>query len=288
MEEEKETTGMSEKKEEFSEKKKSNKESSEKKIVEKKKGNEYFLEEEDDVEKEPSENEEDSEEESEEDDPEDDKDDSPKETKKLLIAIGVVILFFAAFFLVKYIRGPTGGVVTIDDLHQQNIEGEGGEGNYVYNGYSFVFLDGMWYTQVQDKEGILFDIPLHFGPNDLENVSVVGELDPSFWKDGEVYVTFEPLSENMQFIALSVSELGLNLIKGLGTKPKAACAKNETKACETRPIMTCDSEASVIYVKQANQTVVRLDENCVMLQGKDWELVKAVDRFLYKFYGVMP
>lgn len=213
------------------------------------------------------------------------KEDSPKDTKKLLILIGIVVGCFALFFLIRFVYSPTGGAVTIDELHKQNLEGKTSDINYLYNGFSFVYVNGLWYTQVQG-ENTLFDIPLHFGPKELEEILVIGGVDNSFRKN-EVYITFNPLSQDMQYIALSSAELSLNLVKGLGIIPVAACIKNETDACKDRPIITCDSGEAAIFIKRANQTMVRLDGNCVILQGKGWGLVKATDRFLLKWYGIM-
>jgi len=217
----------------------------------------------------------------------DNKEDSPRETKTLLIAILVVIVFFIVFFLARNMLSPTGEVVTIDDLHNQNIEGDETVFNYLYNGYSFVFTNGLWNTQVQSPvDETLFDIPLHYGPKDLEDISVVGSLDIGFYKPN-VYVAFDPLSEDMQYVALSAAELSLNLIKGLGVVPTAACAQNETEACEDRPIITCDGDEAVVYIKKAEDTLVSLEGDCVVIQGDGENIIRATDRFLYMQYNIM-
>ena len=128
---------------------------------------------------------------------------------------------------------------------------------------------------------------MHFGPRDLEEVPVIGNLDKSFEKQ-ETYITFDPLSQDMQYVALASAELSINLVKGFGIIPIAACIKQETEACKDRPIVTCDNkDKAVIFIKRANQTAVQLKENCIILQGQGKELVKAVDRFLYDQYNIM-
>jgi len=214
-----------------------------------------------------------------------------RSSKKLLILIGVIIGIFIVFFAFSfgYNKFFTGNsVLTLSDLHVKNLNGEFGEENYIYNGFSFVYLDNLWYTQVMRPDGTLLDIPLRFGPKDIENVSTEGVIDESFMKN-EVYVTFDPTDTPLSYVALSASELSSNLASGMGVLPVAACSENETDACAIRPIVDCDDkDKAVIYLKKSNSSAsVKLNGNCVILEGEDWELIKAVDRFLYKWYQVM-
>jgi hypothetical protein len=212
-----------------------------------------------------------------------------KDSKKILILVGVVIGFFLLAFFAKFVYNLySDNAVTIDELHKKNLEGKTSDTNYLYNGFSFVYVDNLWYTQVKRDDGTLLDVPLHFGPKELENILVTGKINDSF-KQASIYVTFDPTGHELKFVALSSAELSLSLAKGMGILPIAACDKNETAACINRPIVTCkDSDKSVIYLKQSNSTgIVRFKGNCVELEGDGWELVKATDRFLLKWYRVM-
>jgi len=211
-----------------------------------------------------------------------------KDSKKLLIIIALVIGLFAAGFLLRFNSSPTGQVITIDQLHRDNIEGKESDINYVHKGFSFVYIDGLWYTQIQLKDESMIDVPLHYGPRDLKDIPVSGKLSKSFFKP-EVYITFNPTEKELQYVALSSAELSLNLHTGMGVKPIAACDRNATKACKNRPILTCaDKDKPIIYFKQTNSSgKVRLKGNCVELEGSSLEMVKATDRFLYLLYGVM-
>ncbi len=210
-------------------------------------------------------------------------------TKKLLIVVGVIIGIFAVGFLVRFVYSPENEIITIDEMHRKNLEDGGNEINYIYNGFSFIYLDNMWYTQVQrHSDNSLMDIPLHFGPKDLENISIDGGVSDDF-KKSQVYITFDPTDERLNYVALATAELSLNLAKGIGVYPIAACAVNETETCNTRPIVDCDDEdKAVIYLKQTEGAgEVIMDDNCVELRGNDWELAKATDRFLLQWYQVM-
>lgn len=211
-----------------------------------------------------------------------------KDSKKLLIMIVVIIGLFALFFFVRFVYNPEAKVLTIDDLHKKNLEGKESDLNYIYNGFSFVKMDNLWYTQVQARDSLI-DIPLHFGPKELEEIPVTGKIDSFFNKQEEIYVTFDPNDTPLGYVALSSAELSLNMAKGINIMPVAACAKNETIACENRPIVDCsDEDKAVIFLKQTDSTgSVKLKGNCIELEGNKEELLKATDRLLFKWYEVM-
>ena len=210
-----------------------------------------------------------------------------KSSKPLYIAIGVILLCFAVLFAIRFIRSPTAEVITIDELHEKNIKGEISDINYVYNGFSFVFADGLWYTQVQKKDTI-WDVPLHFGPKHVGNISIIGKLNNNFgYNNDTVYITFDPTGEDLQYIALASAELSLSLTKGFGITPIAACSENKTEVCSQRPIKTCEDKEDIIYIRQANEAKVELNGNCIVIQGDDWEIVKSADRLLLKWYKII-
>ena len=212
-----------------------------------------------------------------------------QDTKRLLILIGVVIgifiLFFAGFRLTLYLRGSTGKVVTIDEMHQLNLEGKGEEMDYVYNGFSFIYSNGAWYTQAQRGDTV-YDIPLHFGPRDVENISVKGSIDPAFGNNRIVYVSFDPSDP---YVGLAAIELSLNLGKGLDVATKSACDKDyDIDACKERSVVTCsDVNKSVVLIRQADETKVTLNGKCIIIEGRDKELMRAVDNAILRFYGIL-
>ncbi|MEM3127170.1 MAG: hypothetical protein QW331_03840, partial [Candidatus Woesearchaeota archaeon] len=97
----------------------------------------------------------------------------------------------------------------------------------------------------------------------------------------------DPFDAN-QYTALSAAEMSLSLYKAIGRQPIASCSINETFACQKRPIVTCDDEnLAVIYLKHGERPKVLFDNNCIIVQGRGEDLVKATDRFLYYWYGVI-
>lgn len=205
------------------------------------------------------------------------------DTFKILIVIGILVGCFVLFIAVRHFTGEK--VVTIDDLHRMNLEGKESENNYMYHGYSFVRVGDLWYTQIQRGDK-LFDIALHHGPRELENVSVSGRINSTFNSD-KIYISFNPEGKHMEWTALAAAALSTNLAKGIGVTPVAACDRNAT-VCEGRPIVTCASGKPVIYLSQAKENAgIVFKGNCVTLEGKQDELMRAVERFLLMWYKVM-
>ena len=161
----------------------------------------------------------------------------------LIAAIVVIALILVSLFILKnFQKEPP---KTIDDLHALNLKGKlNPDQGYLYGGYSFVYANGLWYTQVQNKAGTsLFGIPLHYGPNDLRDVQIGGYLNSTLFDSiNQIYITFDPLGSNLNYVALAIGEFDQSMIKAFNKMPIASCDKNETTACSDRPIITCRSE----------------------------------------------
>jgi len=211
-----------------------------------------------------------------------------KDTKWFFMIIILIIGAFALFFVVRHITTPTG--YTIEDMHNLNLEGKAEGENYVYNGYSFVKIGQMWNTQLQLKD-TLVNLMLRYSPKELEDVTVTGRFDSEGFNQGYVYITFDPDGENLQYVALAAADISTSLGKALKVKPIAACSKNITEACKDRPIITCENEEPTIYLKQSESeedTAIIFIDKCVVIKGKDFNLVRAADRFLLAWYKIMP
>ncbi len=164
-----------------------------------------------------------------------------------------------------------------------------------YNYYEFKKIDNMWHTDWQ-RDGQVYDVSLRYSPLEVEKVPVSGNLNTTFVRQ-PFYMTFDPDSNStnssdntdFKYLALSFSELGLNWARGMGYQILSACTRNVSEACIDRPIVNCDDDdKAVFYVRIAKEPRVTLDGNCLIIEGNDVELIKAVDRVLYHFYGIMP
>lgn len=203
------------------------------------------------------------------------------------ITVLIIILIIAAIFSLRYcgskeeivqIETPSGDVVNVIASSQ-----------YSYNGYDFSQgNDGLWYTYVKVDPQTEYYVRLHHGPVELEKIPVEGDIDESFEGVEKVYLTFDPEGESLSHITLATGEIGTNFVKAFRIGLEGACTVNRTKACEQRPIITCDNtDKPTIMFKEDTETKVILDGNCVTIQGEGEDIVKASERLLYYLYGVM-
>ena len=134
----------------------------------------------------------------------------PHSDKYFYIILAAIIVVFISIIAFRNLSSPT-GAASFDELHELNLKGKlSSDEGYVYNGFSFVLFDGLWYTKVGIGENN-FQIPLHFGPKDVEAVPVTGDLSNDFNQGNEIYVTVNPISSDQDYIALAASELAQNL-----------------------------------------------------------------------------
>jgi hypothetical protein len=200
----------------------------------------------------------------------------------LAILFGILIILGLILVSIKIFSPPSA-----DDIKEDIIKHGRTDDGYMYNGFIFIKRDNLWHTEWQ-RGDLLYNLHFHYSPAHVDQISVTGSLNEN-QDTSKVYVTFNPLEENISLIGLAASELSLNLVKGLGTKITPACTKNETPGCHDRPIITCDNtNESVFYVKTGKETGIFLDGNCVVIQGSGNDLLKAVDKTLYDFYGIIP
>lgn len=193
--------------------------------------------------------------------------------KAFLIVIGILALITAAIFIIPKIYTPPS------------------PNRLIYNNFEFKKAsDGFWQTQWQ-SEGKVYDITLRYNPKEVETVPIRGQLNNTFNRQ-PYYITFDPQQDNnsdYKYIALAVGELGLNAVRGLGKTIESACTKNLSDACLEHAIVTCDDDdKAVYYLRIAPEPRVGLEGNCLILEGSELDLIKAVDRVLYHFYKIIP
>lgn len=195
---------------------------------------------------------------------------SDKDTKKLVIMILsflaiLLIIFIVSKYLYAYYSTPE---------YPQ----------YTYNGFEFVKIAGLWHTKWQ-KDNNLYSVRLRYGPKESEDIPFYEEGAP-FTPTGKIYITFDP-GQGKKYVALAGTELSLSLANTFNITPVAACTKNET-GCSTRPIITCDNtEDAVIYIKEATPPSITARNNCLIIQGDGENLVRAADKVLWIWYGII-
>jgi hypothetical protein len=210
-----------------------------------------------------------------------------KNTKNLLIVIGFVVLMFLLFYFLVFFGRQEKNVMTVDELHEANLAGRlEPEKGYVYNGYSFVKFGDLWYSRLQ-KNDTVYDITFNYDPKSVENISVSGQLEGGFKRDGIVHITFDPTGNDLKYVAVSNYGLSRSLARAFGYNITAACTKNITAACQKAGVVLCGEPGnSVIYFKEDDKTEITLKGTCVTVQGRGEEIIRAKDRLLLRWYGV--
>ncbi|MFC1741782.1 hypothetical protein ACFL3V_04575 [Nanoarchaeota archaeon] len=213
-----------------------------------------------------------------------------KDMKNLFIVGGVVLVVFVLFAFIIFVYKPGGtDVMTIDEMHEKNIKGKlKPEQGYIYNGFSFVNFMGVWYTQLS-KGSTMYDVSFNYDPRSVEKIPVEGSLTSGFKKEGNrLYVTFDPDGRDLKYVGVANYGLSRSLAWAFGYNMTAACTQNVTRACQKAGIVTCDdTDKAVIYIKEADEAKVVLSDNCVIVQGRGEDIVRAKDRLLLRWYGMV-
>jgi hypothetical protein len=201
-------------------------------------------------------------------------DESIKGVKYLaMFLIAIVVLSLGAFFAVKYYNAK--------QLTKT-------EESYTYNYFQFDKKDGTWYTQAQEGSK-LYQIALRYGPKELEDVKVKGNVSGLMKRWGFFYLTFDPTEKNFTDLTLANAEVSTKLVAHFNIGVASACTK-PADVCDrwNLSIITCDNTTlPVIYFSQEPGPLVEIKGNCAIIQGKDEDIIKAADRFMYNMYGIM-
>jgi len=199
-----------------------------------------------------------------------------KETAKMrkiavIMVVGFIVIFFVALFGVKYFYNDTVEYPTV-----------------TYNGFEFTEIADTWYAQWQNEEKLVA-ISARYNPYEVENVTVLGELGEGF-QQSEVYVTFNPYSEedSFKYLAVAAADLSQSVVKAFSKKIIPACTQYHNETCENLSIVTCDdTDKAVIHLVAEEPTQIILQGNCITLQGKEFELMRSVDKLLYLWYKII-
>lgn len=207
----------------------------------------------------------------------------------MVIVIVMVVVLALIFILPRFMMNTS--KLSFSELHKRNIEGKlSPEKGYMYKGiYSFVQVDGLWYTQLSTPDGSRkFNMPFHYSPRDVEQIEPIGVLNASNLEQYKnFFVTFDPEDENLNYIGVAIGEMDQIFVNVFGKGVIGSCTKNAT-GCENRPIVECNSTtAPVFYFASEEKTNLLYLNTCVVISGKREELFKATDRMLFELLGII-
>ncbi len=210
------------------------------------------------------------------------------DTKKLLIGIGILAAVFALLLLLVISGDKTKRELTVDELHELNLKGKlDPSQGYLYNGYSFVKFAEIWHSQVQ-KGNVIYSVTFNNDPKSVADVPLEGSLSSRFDPGSRIYITFDTDLVSPKHVTVANAGISLTLAKGFQYQLTATCTNNESRLCQKNGVVTCDDkDKAVIYFKESEDTKVVLSDNCITVQGLGEEIVRAKDRLLLSWYGVI-
>ncbi len=155
------------------------------------------------------------------------------------------------------------------ELSGNNNQNSGGE--LEYNGYKFIGQNSYWYTQIGDQQFVFRYNPEEVG--EIQNSELISISD---YSGAPLYI----FSENND----ASYEINRNLA-GFALRFQGACLENEKNCPAEWPVKDCTN--NFIIIKEANQSRIYQQENCVFIEAKGAEnLTKATDAFLYKIFNI--
>lgn len=182
------------------------------------------------------------------------------QNKKVLTGImGLFIISIMVFSVLYY---------GLDSTGQENVE---------YQGLKFIETNQGWQAYTKDDVKIL----LLTDPGELENVSFA-DVSLSFLTSlqiQKIYLSFDPEAD----VSGALYDFQRNI--ALPASLIAACYE-ESELCKDSPIKTCADatlNTAVILFKEANETAVTLEGNCLTVEGKN--LLSVVDKLIVDQYG---
>jgi hypothetical protein len=149
------------------------------------------------------------------------------------------------------------------------------ENKVEYKGLTFVQTDSGWMAYANDEDKIIL------ANNPLELNESFEKVSYSFKMLGKVYLSISPYDN----VRGAVQELERNGFLSQQQRVVMACYE-DSEACKEMPLKTCEDAAEsvgVMVLKEANETSVTLEGNCLTVEGKN--LLNIVDKFIVDQYG---
>ena len=149
---------------------------------------------------------------------------------------------------------------------------EDSEQEYEYNGFTLIQIEGYWKLIYGE-----YSFAFNYDPKSLENISIENfDLDKE-----KVYLGYVP--ENESLADQSVQRVS-TLLKYIVPTVTNACLIE--KGCPDIPVVSCNGNDTVVWLKKSSKDKIFMQDNCLVL-GYNSESVKIVDLFMYRLLGVM-
>ena len=178
-----------------------------------------------------------------------------KKQRRMQLIIGILLILIMALSTIGY------------SMNNQEDNSE----KIIYNEIEFVKEDNLWNVNLGD-----FQFGFLYNPTETEEI----ESDLNYLNEYDglpLYI----YSENSN----AMTEIYRNLFyyNQIVERVQEACPEGEI-CNEEIPIKNCTN--NFIIIKKSEISEVRQEDNCVFISGKDEDLAKITDEFLFKISGI--
>lgn len=155
-----------------------------------------------------------------------------------------------------------------------------------YNGQKFTLLSNGQYIASIDGQRLTF----YSFPTEVESVPLDKDL-PALLNDAQILiVTFDPSNKSDQDLAV-IDYIRYDLSLKLKSKSFSAVMINDSRY--PLPLITCENASSyapILLLDSTNesQSAVTRQGNCIYLTGAQQGLLRAYDRLMFGYYGIIP
>lgn len=170
--------------------------------------------------------------------------------------------------LVLLLLGSTFGIIvnSFGDSQDSNT-------NVTYNGKEFFYQNGYWVYDVGN-----YQLGFLYNPKETENLSEQTNVN--------IYDSIVSYQNVPVYIYSEESGAEIEIYRNLypfAERVQNACP--EGKECdEDVPVKDCSNRLIIIEKSDTNEIVQ--EENCVYIKGKEENLIKLSDEFLYRLFGI--
>lgn len=208
---------------------------------------------------------------------------------KFFVWISIIVIAALAVFIIAYNITSNAKKITPEKVLLEGIDTDEA---FVYGGYPFIKQDDVWTTHIE-VNGELFFIERQFSPREVENMFInysPNNFSAALKKYRRVFVSIDPEDEGAQYLGTVGASIILSLKQVYGVTVIPACTKNSTE-CVNRPIANCEEAPGpgypVIMLNYEETPQIHYYGNCLDLRGSGEDLIKAGDRVIYGWYGIM-
>ena len=141
-----------------------------------------------------------------------------------------------------------------------------------YNNYKFKNVNGRYLLDINSNEFVFDNSPYEVAEIHLEDFNIESD---------KYYILFNPEEKDLN-MEYSIQKLYL-VLKSLNVNIQLACSKEE--GCDSNlPIKNCEDYS--FYFKKSEDTKVYKENKCVVVEGDNQGISKAVDKINLKLLNI--